>query len=74
MSESQLMTKQRLATYVSLRLENENRMERLARLKNEAEIPAIRPSDGSQHMPGGNGRLERAIVRPWSTKNALSRL
>ena len=74
MSESQLMTKQRLATYVSLRLENENRMERLARLKNEAEIPAIRPSDGSQHMPGGNGRLERAIVRAMAYKERIKPL
>lgn len=63
MSESQHMTKQRLASYVSLRLENENRMERLARLKNEAEIPAVRQGDGSQHTPGGNGRLERAVIR-----------
>lgn len=63
MSETQAMTKQRLASYVSLRTENENRLERLIRLKNEAEIPAIRQGDGSQHTPGGTGRMERAIIR-----------
>lgn len=62
-SESQIMTKQWLATYVSLRMENENRLERLARLKNETEIPAIRQGDGSQHSPCTGGRMERAIIR-----------
>lgn len=44
-------------------MENENRLERLARLKNEAEIPAIKAGSGSQHTPGGTGRMERAIIR-----------
>ncbi len=63
MSESQPMTKQRLASYVSLRMEIENRLERLERLKNEAQIPAIRPGDGSKHTQGSGDRMERAIIR-----------
>lgn len=63
MSESQLMTKQRLSSYVSLKMEIENQMERLARMKNEAKIPAIRQGDGSQHTPGSGDRMERAILR-----------
>ena len=63
MSISQPTTKQRLASYASLRLENENRKERLIRLKNEAEIPAIRQGDESKHSPGGGDRMERAIIR-----------
>ena len=63
MAEQQPMTQQRLAAYVSLRLENENRLERLARLKNEAEIPAARQGNESQHTPGTGDRMERAIIR-----------
>ena len=62
MSE-QPMTQQRLAAYVSLRTEIENRLERLARLKNETEIPAVRQGDGSQHTPGAGDRMERAVIR-----------
>lgn len=57
------MTKQRLASYVSLKMEIENRLERLIRLQNEAKIPAVRQGDGSKHSPGGDGRMERAIIR-----------
>lgn len=63
MSETQAMTKQRLASYVSLKMEIENQLERLARMKNEAKIPAIRQGDGSQHTPGAGDRMERAIIR-----------
>lgn len=63
MVEQKPMDKTRLLSYLSLRMENENRLERLARLKNEAEIPAIKAGSGSQHIPGGTGRMERAIIR-----------
>lgn len=63
MIEPQPMTKQRLASYVSLRMEIENRLERLERLRNEAKIPAIRQGDGSQRTPGSGDRMERAIIR-----------
>ena len=63
MSESQPMTKQRLASYVSLKMEIENQLERLARMKNEAKIPSIRHGDGSQHTHGSGDRMERAILR-----------
>ena len=62
MEEKPLMTKQRLASYVSLRLETENQLERLERLKNQEQIPAMKESDGSQHTGSGQ-RMERAIVR-----------
>lgn len=63
MSEKKSMTKERLASYISLQTEIENRLERLVRLKNEAEIPALRQGDGSQHTPGAGDRLERAVIR-----------
>ena len=57
------MTKERLARYISLRRENENQLERLARMRNEEKIPAIRESDGSQHTSGGSDRMANAIIR-----------
>ena len=71
MSETEHMTKSRLAAYVSLRTENENRLERLTRLKNEAEIPATRQGDESQHTPGGNSRMERAIIRAMEYEESI---
>lgn len=63
MSETIHMDKARLASYASLRLEIDNQLDRLARMKNEAEIPAQKPGDGSQHNPGAGDRMERAIIR-----------
>ena len=57
------MTKERLARYISLRRENENQLERLARMRNEEKIPAIKESDGSQHTAGGSDRMANAIIR-----------
>lgn len=58
-----LMTKERLASYVSLRLEVENQLERLARMKNDEKIPAIRQGDGSKSTGSAGSRTERAIIR-----------
>lgn len=51
----------RLGRYLALRVENENRLERLARLKNNAELPAMRAGDGSQHTGSGGDRMARAV-------------
>lgn len=53
--------KQRLSRYLALRAETENRLERLARLKNNAEIPAMRTGDGSQHTGSSGERMARAV-------------
>jgi hypothetical protein len=63
MQEQDKMTKERLASYISLRLEVDNQLERLARMRNDEKIPAMRESDGSQHSPGSGDRMERAIIR-----------
>ena len=63
MQEQYKMTKERLASYISLRLEVDNQLERLARMRNDEKIPAMRESDGSQHSPGSGDRMERAIIR-----------
>ena len=63
MSNKERITKDRLCSYVSLKLEIENRLERLQRLKNEAEMPAAKLDDESKHTQGAGDRMERAIIR-----------
>ena len=55
------VTKERLARYISLKKENENRLERLARMKSNAEIPAQRDPDGSKHTGSSGERMARAV-------------
>lgn len=63
MQDSTKMTKQRLASYISLKMEVDNQLERLARMRAEEKIPAMRESDGSKHTGGRGDRMERAIIR-----------
>ena len=55
------VTKERLARYISLKKENENRLERLARMKSDAEMPAQRDPDSSKHTGSSGERMARAI-------------
>ena len=55
-------TKERLASYLSLKFEIENQLERLERLKNAEKIPAISQGDGSQSC-GPTDRMANAIIR-----------
>ena len=59
----QPVTKERLTRYVSLKRENENRLERLARMKSDAEMPAQREPDGSQHTGSAGERMARSVER-----------
>lgn len=61
-SIAQPMTKERLMRYRSLRMENENQLERLARMKSGEQFPAMREGDGSQHAGAGD-RLTGAVLR-----------
>ena len=58
-----VMTKERLASYNSLRFEVENQLERLARLKNAEQIPAIHQGDGSKSTGAAGSRMERAVLK-----------
>lgn len=51
------MTKERLLRYRSLRMENENQLERLARMKSGELFPAIREGEGAQHTGTAGDRL-----------------
>lgn len=53
--------KELLSRYLPLRLENENRREKLARLRSKAELPPHAESEGS-HSGGPNAhRMENAV-------------
>ncbi len=64
------MTKERLMKYLFLRMENESRLETLARLKLAAELPAAKEGDGSQHSGVNKGKLENAVIRYADEKEA----
>lgn len=58
------MTKQRLSQYIYLKMEVEHQLERLARLRNQERLPAMKESDSSKPSSSGTGdRMERAIIR-----------
>lgn len=57
------MTKERLLRYRSLRMENENQLERLARMKSGELFPAIREGEGAQHTGTAGDRLTDAVIR-----------
>lgn len=57
------MTKQRLESYIALKLEIDNQLERLARMRNDELIPAVKEGGEEKHTGGAGDRLERAILR-----------
>ena len=71
-SNKRPMNKQRLNDFLPLRMEVENRLEKLERLKNEARIPAVRHGDESKHNPGSGDRMERAVLRYMEYEQEIS--
>ena len=63
--------KQRLAAYKPLQFEVEQKLDRLARMKSDEQLPATRESDASKSTGGKGDRMERAILRrmEWEEKN-----
>lgn len=57
------MTKTRLMSYVYLKMEYNNQIERLIKLENSAQLPAMGESDGSQRSILKTSRVENAVVR-----------
>ena len=55
--------KKRLSQYSAIRVELDNLLDRLERLKSEESMPAMRPSDGSKSTGGTGDRQERSIIR-----------
>ena len=63
MSEEQVSIKERLRSYLPMKFEMENQLERLTRLKNEEKIPAMRESSGAKQSSSSEGHMEKAIIR-----------
>lgn len=57
------VTKERLARYISLKKENENRLERLARMRCNAELPALQQGDGSKGSGSSMDRMARSVEK-----------
>ena len=53
--------KEMLSRYLPLRLENENRREKLARLRSKAELPPHAESEGSHNGSPNTHRMENSI-------------
>lgn len=66
------ITKERLEKYKSLRRSVENQLDRLARLKNDELIPAMKESDGSKRPPAASSsKMENAIVRRMTNEDDI---
>ncbi len=57
----QFNIKKQLKNYIYLQLENENQIERLARMKSAEQLPPAVISDGSQRQCSSNQRMAKAI-------------
>ena len=69
------MIKERLTNYIYLRRETENQKERLARMKNAAQLPASNTdTSGAQHSRTVNDRMAEATVRYMEYKNEVQPL
>lgn len=63
MAHEKKPTQERLKSYIFLRREVENQLERLSRMKSNELFPARMESDGSKHTASGSDRMANAIVR-----------
>lgn len=57
------MTKKRLSKFLSLKVQTENHLERIARMKSNEQFPAMRESDGSSRQPGASDRMANSVIR-----------
>lgn len=53
--------RERLKRYLALKMENENRLDKLARLKSNAELPPMRGGDEAQHTAPSGDKLPRSV-------------
>ena len=57
------ITRERLKNYAKTKRQVENQLERLARMKNEELIPALKMGDESKRNPGASDRMANAVIR-----------
>ena len=57
------ITKNRLKNYIFLKMENDQKLEHLARLRSREHFPEYKESDGSKHQAGASDRMANALIR-----------
>lgn len=57
------MTKERLSRFFSLKIQTENHLERITRLKSKAQFPEMPENDGSSRNPGAGDPMGNTIVK-----------
>lgn len=67
------VTKSRLMQYVYLEMEYYNHIDRLTRLENDTELPAMQEGDGSQRSLLKSSRMESAAIRKMSQEPKLKK-
>ena len=66
------MTQERLCQYIGLKIQTENHIERLARMKSRELFPPMREADGSKRQPGGGDRMGGAISHRLEVEDMLA--
>lgn len=66
------ITRERIRNYSRIKQQVENQMERLARMKNEELIPALKMGDESKRNPGASDRMANAVIRRMAYENEIA--
>ena len=69
---SQFITRERLYNYSKIKRQVENQLERLARMKNEELIPALKMGDESKRNPGASDRMANAVIRRLTYEDEIA--
>ena len=66
------ITRERIRNYSRIKQQVENQMERLARMKNEELIPALKMGDESKRNPGASDRMANAVIRRMAYEDEIA--
>ena len=66
------MTKERLSRFFSLKIQTENHLERITRLKSKAQFPEMPENDGSSRNPGAGDPMGNTIVKRITYEEEIS--
>lgn len=68
---SEPVTKERLSKYIFLETEYYNQLDRLDRLENDTQLPAMKEGDGSQRSLLKTSRMENAAIRKMEQEKKI---
>ena len=66
------MTKERLSRFFSLKIQTENHLEHITRLKSKAQFPEMRENNGSSRTPGAGDPMGNTIVKRITYEEEIS--